>query len=209
MSLKDSGLGYLDLYLMHWPMAFEFSDEYPDPVNDGNFKILEHPDYLETWAEMEKLLETGKVKAIGVSNLSIKTLEVLLKEAKVVPAVNQVEVHPLCAQFELQKYCESKGIHMTGYSATGYAPVQTHPKVKEIASKHKTSPAQVSLAWAVSRGISVLPKSTSVDRQRSNLVLPKLDEEDVKTLNGLDEHKHLCEYPGPKTYGWTYEQLGW
>lgn len=209
MSLKDSGLDYLDLYLMHWPMAFEFSDEYPDPVNDGNFKVLEHPDYVETWAEMEKLLDTGKVKAIGVSNLSIKTLDVLLKSAKVVPAVNQIEIHPMCAQFELQKYCNSKGIHVTGYSATGYAPVQNRPEVKKIAEKHKTSPAQVSLAWAVSRGISILPKSTSAERQKSNLVLPKLDDEDIKTLNSLDESKHLCEYPGPKTYGWTYEQLGW
>ncbi|KZP00771.1 Aldo/keto reductase [Calocera viscosa TUFC12733] len=171
MSLKDSGLDYFDLYLMHWPMAFELSDEYPDPVNDGNFKVLDHPDYVETWAEMEKLLDTGKVKAIGVSNLSLKTLPVLLESAKVVPAVNQFEVHPLCAQFELQKYCESKGIHVTGYSATGYAPVQNHPEVKKIAEKHNTSPAQVSLAWAVSRGISILPKSTSVERQKANLIV--------------------------------------
>ncbi|EJU00983.1 Aldo/keto reductase [Dacryopinax primogenitus] len=209
MSLKDSGLDYFDLYLMHWPMAFELDAEYPDPVNDGHFKVLDHPDFVETWIEMEELVDTGKVKAIGVSNLSVKTLELLLKTAKVVPAVNQVEIHPLCAQFELQKYCESKGVHVIGYSATGYAPTQNHPEVKKIAEKHNTSPAQVSLSWVISRGITVLPKSTSVDRQRSNLLLPTLDEEDVKTLNTLNQSKHLCEYPGPLTYGWTYEQLGW
>jgi len=210
-SLKNAGLTYYDLYLMHWPMAYKLSDEYPDPLNDGNFELVDHPDFCETWADMEKLLGTGKVKAIGVSNLSIKNLEVLLKSAKVVPAVNQFEAHPLCAQFELQKYCESKGIHVTAYSATGYAQVRDHPEVKKIAAKHSVSSAQVSLAWLIGRGISVLPKSTSAERQKDNLKLPLLDEEDVRILSSLDENKHLCEYPGPagKVYGWTYEQMGW
>ena len=79
----------------------------------------ESPTFVETWKDMEKLLETGKVRAIGVSNFSVKLLEVLLEEASIVPATNQVELHPCLPSFELKKYCEEKGIILTAYSPLG------------------------------------------------------------------------------------------
>ncbi|KIJ43909.1 hypothetical protein M422DRAFT_30725 [Sphaerobolus stellatus SS14] len=212
-SLKRAGFEYYDLYLMHWPQAFVFRNDDPDPLReDGNYDVVDHPDANETWAEMEKLLETGKVKAIGISNFSVKTLTQLLKTAKVIPAVNQVEIHPHQNQNELKEFCDSKGIVLTAYSPSGYAPVREDLAVVAIAKKHGVSPAQVSLAWHLSRGIVAVPKSTKVEHQRANLLeLPKLDEEDIATLGTLHKNAHYCGYPGPKdhVFGWTYEQMGW
>ena len=110
-SLDKLGLDYVDLYLMHWPMAYT-ADNKPIPYGQS-------PTFVETWKDMEKLLETGKVRAIGVSNFSVKLLEVLLEEASIVPATNQVELHPCLPSFELKKYCEEKGIILTAYSPLG------------------------------------------------------------------------------------------
>ncbi|KIJ46249.1 hypothetical protein M422DRAFT_29381 [Sphaerobolus stellatus SS14] len=212
-SLKRAGFEYYDLYLMHWPQAFVFRNDDPNPLReDGNYDVVDHPDVNETWADMEKLLETGKVKAIGISNFSVKTLTQLLKTAKVTPAVNQVEIHPHQNQNELKELCDSKGIVLTAYSPSGYAPVREDPAVVAIAKKHNVSPAQVSLAWHLSRGIVAVPKSIKVEHQRANLLeLPKLDEEDIATLGTLHKNAHYCGYPGPKdrVLGWTYEQMGW
>jgi len=178
---------------------------------DGRNKLVDHPDFCETWAVMEKLLATGKVKAIGVSNFSVKNLEILLKTAKIVPAVNQVECHPILGQHELLAYMKTKGILLTAYGPTGYAQVREHPEVVKLAEKYDISPARVSLAWHLARGAAACPKSTNAERQKQNLQLPKLDEEDIKILDSLDQDKHLCAYTGPPgvVSGWTYEQLGW
>ncbi|KAL0952453.1 hypothetical protein HGRIS_006721 [Hohenbuehelia grisea] len=118
-SLANLGLDYVDLFLLHWPQAVFYDASNPFPKNeDGSIRTIDHQ-FNETWAEMEKLLGTGKVRAIGVSNFSVKTLEQLLKTSKVVPAVNQVELHPYLAQNDLIAYCKSKGIAVTAYAATG------------------------------------------------------------------------------------------
>ncbi|KAF8586927.1 Aldo/keto reductase [Ramaria rubella] len=213
VSLKRFGFDYVDLYLMHWPQAFIWnSDDDPDPLTeDGNYAVVDHPNLNETWASMEKLLQTGKVKSIGISNFSVKTLTQLLKTAKIIPAVNQTEMHPHLAEKALVELAKAKGIVLTAYSPTGYAPVREDPAVVAIAKKYNASPAQISLAWHLSRGSVAIPKSTSSEHQLQNINLPSLDQEDIATLDTLDKGIHLCERPGPKArvYGWTYEQMGW
>ncbi|KAF7344768.1 Glycerol 2-dehydrogenase [Mycena venus] len=104
-SLRRLGVDYVDLYLMHWPQALEYPTGYdlPSKVEEvfGGFQVLETPTFNDTWAEFERLHASGKSRAIGVSNFSIKTLEQLFKTAKIVPAVNQVEMHPYFADTEL------------------------------------------------------------------------------------------------------------
>ncbi|KAJ8517588.1 hypothetical protein ONZ45_g5239 [Pleurotus djamor] len=231
-SLQALGTSYIDLFLMHWPqqLAFESSaysrsssiqdfvvkltaaEENFRPRNpDGSVKTVDSPTFVEVWATMEKLLDTGKVKSIGVSNFSIKTLEVLLQTAKVVPAVNQIELHPYLSQVELVEYCKKKGIVVTAYAPTGYAQVMGDALIGEIAAKHGVSPAQVILAWHVARGTTAVPKSTNEGRQKENLNLPTLSAEDIKQIDGLDKGERLCNKPNDQgvVWGWTVEQMGW
>jgi len=211
-SLKSLGVEYVDLYLMHWPQA----------VTGGSFigntlRPDEHPTFAETYLEMEKLLATGQVKSIGVSNFSIKNLTELLKHCSVVPAVNQVELHPCLPEHELKALCDKHGIHLTAYSPLG----QAHPvfndsaEVKEIASRYNITPTQVVLSWAVQRGTSIVPKSENEQRLTANITLVKLSDED---MNSLDEfhlkpgmHKSLLFYhqEDETVFGWKYEWLGW
>jgi len=212
-SLANAGLDYYDLYLIHWPMVVAYEEKNPSPVNeDGTIKLAVNPPSMgQTWADMEKVLASGKVKSIGVSNFSIKTLEELLKTAKVVPAVNQVELHPYLAQNDLLTYCKSKNIVLTAYTPTGYATVRGDSTIVSLASKYGVSPAQIILAWHISRGTIAVPKSTNIDRQKENIDLPTLAPKDIEAINGLDKGERLCSKAGKdeKVWGWTYEQLGW
>ncbi|KAI0939330.1 hypothetical protein AcV5_000783 [Taiwanofungus camphoratus] len=208
-SLSNLGTEYVDLYLLHWPQVLDWPDE--DAEYNGPMKIRDSPTFNETWADIEKVYASGKAKNIGVSNFSVQNLEKLLKTAKIVPAVNQVELHPYLAQEELKTYCDSKGIVLTAYTPTGYSNVLTDPVVVELASKYKVSPAQVVLAWHLARGVVVVPKSSNAQRQKDNINLPTLDAEDVKRVIALDRNQRLCNKPDEKgmVYGWTVEQLGW
>jgi diketogulonate reductase-like aldo/keto reductase len=119
-TLNDLRLDYLDLYLMHWPIAFKSGDD-PFPTDTNGNIIIEDIDFCDTWHAMEKLLETGKVKVIGVSNFSIQHLERLLKTTRIIPAVNQIEMHPYYPQEKLRNYCKEKDIHITAYRSFGHA----------------------------------------------------------------------------------------
>jgi len=210
-SLEKSGLDYFDLYLMHFPQALGRHGPNGDWKDaDGNITIVDYP-FTKIWADMEKLLDTGKVKAIGISNFSIKNTEELLKIAKIVPAVNQVELHPYLAQNDLLEYSKKKGIAITAYTPTGYATVREDATIQEIAKKHNATGAQVILSWHVSRGVVAVPRSSNEERQKENLRLIELDEEDIKKINALDRNERLCNKAGEdgKVWGWTYEQLGW
>ncbi|TFK81028.1 Aldo/keto reductase [Polyporus arcularius HHB13444] len=216
-SLEKLGVDYVDLYLMHWPQAYSRTDNKPIPYGQS-------PTFLETWKDMEKLLETGKVRAIGVSNFSVKLLELLLKEASVVPATNQVEVHPCLPSFELKQYCEDKGIVLTAYSPLGRPkeydgkPVfLTDDDVVRIAKAHDATPGQVALSWGVQRGTVVIPKSENPERIKQNITLIKLSDEDMTALNVIHRkpgmHRSLLRYHSNSqdgtVFGWTYEQMGW
>lgn len=211
-SLERLGLDYVDLWLMHWPQAMVYEDNNPLPKDEnGNLKVNHEADFRKTWAAMEKIYESGKVKAIGVSNFSIKNLEILLKDAKVVPADNQVELHPYLVQEDLVRYCQERGIAVTAYTPTGYATVRENPVIVELAQKYNATPAQVILAWHVARGVHAVPCSKNPKHQAENIDLPVLAPEDVRRISALDRGQRLCNGPDAKgmVNGWTLEQLGW
>ncbi|KAG8927466.1 hypothetical protein FRC01_007449 [Tulasnella sp. 417] len=169
---------------------------------------------------MEKLLETGKVKSVGVSNFSIKTLEVLLQEAKIVPAVNQVQMHPCLPQRDLTEYCSAKGIHITAYSPLGQvnSPFFADETINRVAEKSGITAAQVLLSWAVQRGTSVIPKSEKEERLKNNIAIVQLDDEDFEAVENLHKQPGMNrQLIYSKTFidgkraqwGWTFEQLGW
>ncbi|KAH8087158.1 Aldo/keto reductase [Cristinia sonorae] len=180
-SLKALDTPYLDLWLMHWP-APSFPDNKPDKSHN----------WIDTWKAMEAVYKANpdKVKAIGVSNVSIDFFEILLKEATVIPAVNQVELHPSCFQEDLVSYCREKGIVLTAYSALGSdaSPLLTNPVVEKIAKKYDVSTANVLLSVQANRpGVTVLAKSVTPSRIIANLKIVDLTEEDIKELSEIEK----------------------
>ncbi|KAL5338231.1 NADP-dependent oxidoreductase domain-containing protein [Aspergillus crustosus] len=188
-SLKDLGLEYLDLYLIHFPCS-------TDPEDRG--RVLDGWDLVKTWQEMQRLLDTGKVRNIGVSNFQISHLEKLLSDpsCKVVPAVNQIELHPYNPSPKLLAYCKSKGIHCTAYSCLGGhsdSPINGHtnltndPIILKIAESKKRTPAQILLAWGLQRGVSVIPKSVTPSRIENNFDVDgwSLTEQEVAEIDRI------------------------
>ncbi|KAH7910557.1 reductase AKOR2 [Hygrophoropsis aurantiaca] len=211
-SLKNAGLDYFDLYLMHWPHSVVFDENEPRPRNtDGQLRLDDTGNFNDTWTQMEKVLASGKVKAIGLSNFSIKNIEQLLTTAKVIPAMLQIELHPYLAQNDLLSYCKAKGILLTAYAPTGYATVRDDPTVGDIARKYGVTPTQIILSWHVGRGTIIVPKSANADRQKENFELLILNEEDVKTIDNLDRNQRVCNKPDEfgNVWGWSMERLGW
>ncbi|KAK4235757.1 Aldo/keto reductase [Achaetomium macrosporum] len=188
-SLANLGTDYLDLYLMHWPSSTDPEDtkkHYPDW------------DFVDTWREMQKLVETGKVKNIGVSNFGIKNLERLLNDpsCKIVPAVNQIELHPGNPSPKLVAYCAEKGIHCSGYSPLGStdSPLYKNETLASIAKAKNRSVQQVLLLWGVKKGWSVLPKSVSADRVKANFDLDGWDltEEEMAKIDAIPDRFKVC-----------------
>ncbi|KAI7901063.1 NADP-dependent oxidoreductase domain-containing protein [Cokeromyces recurvatus] len=190
-SLARLGLDYIDLYLMHWPIAMNPTTRQLIPLRpDGTRDIDEELQgkFELTYEAMEKLLDTGKVKSIGVANFSIPNLERLLKTAKVVPAVNQIELHPYLPQFKLVDYCTSKGIHCSAYSPLGSSQstlFQNETLVK-IAKAHHASVAQILISWGITR-TSVLPKSVNPERIASNIETVTLSEDEMNDINNISK----------------------
>ncbi|OBZ86729.1 D-galacturonate reductase [Choanephora cucurbitarum] len=190
-SLRKLDIEYLDLYMMHWPVAVnpttrQFVPLRPDGSRDldeelnGRFEL--------TWEAMEKLLDTGKVKSIGVANFSIPNLERLLKTAKVVPAVNQIELHPYLPQTKLVEYCTSKGIHCSAYSPLGssQSTLLQDDTLNKIAQAHGKSVAQILISWGVTR-TSVLPKSVNPERIKANIETVELSDEEIQAINDISK----------------------
>jgi D-xylose reductase len=188
-SLRDLQLDYLDLYLVHFPIALEyvpFDERYPpgwfhDPAATNPHMEAARVSIAETWRAMEELVHAGLARNIGVCNFNVALLRDLQSCAKIAPAVLQVELHPLLTQEKLLRYCREEGIAVTGFSPLGaasYVPIGMadaqesaleEPVVQEIAARHRKSAAQVVLRWAVQRGTSVVPKTTRPERLRENL----------------------------------------
>ncbi|KAF9896987.1 hypothetical protein BX616_006383, partial [Lobosporangium transversale] len=198
-SLKNLGLDYVDLYLMHWPIDFK-SGHSGIPRDENGKAIREGVDFTETYKAMEDLIATGKTKAIGVSNFTVANLSKLLSSAKIIPAVNQVELHPENPQWELLEFCQSKGIHNTAYSPLGStdSPLIKRDEITKIAEKHNSSNANVLIAWAQQRGTSVIPKSVTESRIASNFQDIELDAEDLKTLKELSQASPPHRYCDPQ-----------
>jgi len=213
VTLNNLGVDYLDLYLIHWPVAFKPTDDLFPLTADGKAALDDGVTIADTWAGMEKLLNTGKVKAIGVSNFTIAALEDLLKTAKVVPAVNQVELHPYLPQDDLLEFSKKHNIHLTAYSPlgnnlAGATRVVEDPEVVKIAEKLGKTPAQVLISWAAQRGTSVIPKSVNPSRIESNFhdfVLPK---EDFDALNKLGSKNVRYNVPSKYSPPWPVDVFG-
>lgn len=181
ISLEKLGLEYVDLYLIHWPVS----------AHGGEKAKKDEYDYLETYKKIQKLVKTGKVKSVGISNFTQKKVEKLLadKDVTVKPVVNQIEAHPLLPQEELKDYLTKQGILIEAYSPLGSdnSPLFKNETIVAIAEKNKVEPAQILISWAVQRGTVVLPKSVTDSRIISNLKTIKLSDEDFDTLNKLSE----------------------
>ncbi|PRQ43129.1 putative oxidoreductase [Rosa chinensis] len=167
-SLENLQLDYIDLYLIHWPLRTK-------PGSQGLTPEVMAPLCLpETWNAMEGLYASGQARAIGVSNFSTKKLQDLLSYAKVPPAVDQVECHPVWQQHSLHNLCKSTGIHLSAYSPLGSpgswvkGEILKEPLLVEVAEKLHKSPAQVALRWGIQSGHSILPKSVNESRIKEN-----------------------------------------
>ncbi|XP_011094911.1 aldo-keto reductase family 4 member C9 [Sesamum indicum] len=168
-TLEDLQLQYVDLYLIHWPVRFKKGTTGIKPDN------IVKPDIPATWKAMEALYDSGKARAIGVSNFSVKKLGDLLAIARIPPAANQVECHPTWNQTKLRGFCKSKGVHLSAYSPLGSPGTTTmkgevlkHPVLVATAEKLCKTPAQVALRWGLQMGHSVLPKSVQESRIKEN-----------------------------------------
>ncbi|KIM63911.1 hypothetical protein SCLCIDRAFT_673144 [Scleroderma citrinum Foug A] len=200
-TLKQLGLEYLDLYLVHWPVAFPpGNDLFPRVPNEQDVTLIDtETSLVDTWKAMIKLLNTGKVKSIGVSNFTIAQLKGIIAATKTIPktipAVNQVEAHPHLLHDDLLGYCKEEGIHITAYSPLGNnligLPLLTeHPIVQEVAKKLAATPAQVLIAWGTYRGYSVIPKSVHEDRIKSNFEQVELCKEDYEKITSIGANNH-------------------
>jgi diketogulonate reductase-like aldo/keto reductase len=154
-SREALGLDYVDLYLIHWPVP-----------SQGLF--------TEAWKQLEKLYANGQVRAIGVSNFLAAHLDMLLAASDVIPAVNQIEIHPAFAQQELAAKSRSLGIAVEAYSPLGQGADLGAATVKTVAARYGATPAQIVLAWHLSQGTIVIPKSADSARMRENLAAAAL-----------------------------------
>lgn len=176
-TLKNLNLAYLDLYLIHWPMAYKEGDVL-FPKDDKEAIIFSDADFVETWKEMEKLVDAGLTKSIGVSNFNKRQLERVLANARIPPAVNQVECHPYLPQKKLSAFCKEHNIAITAYSPLG-SPTRPwakagdpvlldEPKLAAIAAKHNKDIAQILIRYQIERNHVVIPKSVTKSRIISN-----------------------------------------
>ncbi|KAF8303387.1 Aldo/keto reductase [Clavulina sp. PMI_390] len=181
-SLKQLEIDYVDLWLMHWPVAFL----------KGSTELDNSVTVAETWIAMSNMLKTGKVKNVGVSNFTVSNLKQLIAATGIKPAVNQVELHPFLQQDELLEYCAREGIHVTAYFPLGgqaskkRPSLMNHPVVNEVTKNYpNATTAQVLLAWARARGYSVIPKSVTPDRIKSNFRVIELTPEDRQKITDI------------------------
>ncbi|XP_047316461.1 NADPH-dependent aldo-keto reductase, chloroplastic-like [Impatiens glandulifera] len=166
-TLSDLQLDYVNLYLIHWPVRIKKES------STFSCENLIPTDIPSTWRALEFLFDSGKARAIGVSNFSTKKLGDLLEIARIPPAVNQVECHPSWQQNKLREFCKSKGVHLSGYSPLGSptwlkSDILKHPILNLVAKELGKTPAQVALRWGIQMGQSVLPKSTHEGRIGEN-----------------------------------------
>lgn len=169
-TLKALKLDYLDLFLIHWPAP-------------------KHDRYVKTWKAFVGMKEQGLVRSIGVSNFLPEYIDRVIAETGVVPAVNQIELHPEFQQRDVRAYHASQQIQIECYSPLGSGAVLDNPVIGEIAKALGKSPAQVILRWHIQQGLAVIPKSVTPERIRQNLKVFdfSLDDEDMKRIDGLDK----------------------
>ena len=177
-SLAKLKLDYVDLYLIHWPQ----------PRRDQ---------YVESWRALQKLHEDGRARAIGVSNFKIGHLQRLLSESGMVPALNQIELHPALPQQETVAFHQAHGIVTQAYSPLGRGAALDHPVLLRLAVRHQRTPAQVVLRWHMQRGVVAIPKSSTAVRIAANIDVFgfALDDDDMAAMATLDTGVRLLPDP--------------
>ena len=181
-SLQKLGVDYVDLYLIHWPM----------PKEDR---------YVKTWRALEHLYAEGKTRAIGVSNFHIPHLERILAEGSIVPAVNQIELHPFLSQEAIRDFCRKHGIVVEAWSPLMKGrDALTHPVIVDIADRHQKTPAQVVLRWHLQHDIVAIPKSVTPSRIRENLDVFdfSLSDADMQAIDQLNANVRTGSNPDHK-----------
>lgn len=190
--------------------AFKPGDKW-FPINKDGIFELSPTDYITTYKAMEKLLKTGKVRAIGVSNFTVRRLEELLAQVAVIPAVNQVEAHPYLQQPDLLRFCQSKGIVVEAYSPlgnnqTGEPRTVDDPLVHAVAADLGMDPGPLLASWAVQRGTVVLSKSVTRARIQANFRVQRLPDDAYARLTSLERHKR---FNFPVFWGYDiFEEVG-
>ena len=175
-TLEDLQLEYLDLYLIHWPIA---------KASKENWKEANS----ESWRALEELYNQGKIKAIGVSNFLEHHLEPLFETAKIKPMVNQIEFHPGMLQKEIVEFCKKHNILVEAWAPFSNGQVLKNPVLKEIADKYEKTVAQLTLRWIIQKGIVPLPKSVTPERIKSNLEVFdfEISAQDVERIDRLTD----------------------
>ena len=175
-SLDRLRVDYVDLCLIHWPVP---------------------GCYLNTWKILEEIYASGRARSIGVSNFQIHHLEELFKVSDIVPAVNQIECHPLCYPKQLIEYCQDKGIQVQAYAPLARGAYLDNDVMCVIATKYGRTPAQIGLRWAIQKGIAVIPKSANPDRIVSNgkIFDFEIEQEDMDIIDTLNEDFHSSRVP--------------
>ncbi|ANB11207.1 trifunctional aldehyde reductase/carbonyl reductase (NADPH)/glucose 1-dehydrogenase (NADP(+)) YPR1 [Sugiyamaella lignohabitans] len=189
-SLRLMELDYVDLLLIHWPV--------PQKAEGGETVVDKEWSHVKTWQLLQEL-PREKVRSIGVSNYDTVLLEELLNapSTKVLPSVNQVELHPYLPQDKLRDYCQKKKIVLEAYCPLGSgAKLLENPLLKELAEKYEATPAQIALSWGISRGYVVLTKSSTPSRIESNIQTVELSPEDITKITNLSKtHPHRIVVP--------------
>ena len=175
-SLERLGLDYVDLYLIHWPVEGKFND---------------------SWKAMEEIYESGRAKAIGVSNFHQHHIEELMKTAKIKPMVDQIELHPTLTQVELRDFLAKEGIAVEAWSPLGQGKILQNPTLVEIAEKHDKSAAQVIIRWHLQSDSSVIPKSVHEERIKENFDVFnfELNDDEMKRIDALNINERLGADP--------------
>jgi 2,5-diketo-D-gluconate reductase A len=183
LTLDALGFDYIDLFLIHWPLPTRY---------DG--------DFVSTWQALEEFYRDGRARSIGVSNFTPHQLRRLAAEADVVPAVNQIEVHPYFTQDELRAFCADHQIAVEAWSPIAQGKVLDDPTIVSIAEQHSKTPAQVVLRWHIERGDIVFPKSVTPERIKENIDIFdfELSAEDIGAISALNREDRTG--PDPETF---------
>ena len=195
-SLARLGLNYLDLYLSHTPFAFQPGDEQDPRDQNGNIIYDRSVTLLDTWRAMESLVDQGKCRAIGLSDITLDGLVPIYESARIKPAAIQVEAHPYLPETELLEFCTQKGIVFLAFAPLGHGirpgPLED-PVVSAIAAQVGKTPAQVLLAWAVQRGTALLTTPRTAARARENFNVSALPEEALDQINRIQIRQRFNE----------------
>jgi alcohol dehydrogenase (NADP+) len=193
-SLDRLRLNYLDLYLIHTPFAFQSGDEQDPRDQDGNVLYDPGVTLLDTWRAMENLIDQGRCRAIGLSDIGSNELLPLYESARIKPSAVQVESHPYLPENDLAKFCKEKGVVFLAFAPLGHGmrpgPLED-PVILAIAARVGKTPAQVLLAWAVQRGTALLTTPTTAGRAQENFNISVLPEDALDEINRIETRQRL------------------